>query len=999
MSAEVPCPVCKQPIAATSARCLHCGTDFSAPTMVAATGSTLTRLSTGQPAESQPLLEDLVATLGQRFHGLRRLGRGGMGEVFLGRDPLLKRDVAIKVLAPEWAADTSARERFVREAQAAAAVAHPNVVSIFQVGELQTTRSPYFIMQFIEGNTLDQEFPQGTPAPEASARRIIAEVAAALAAAHARGLVHRDIKTSNIMLDPHTGRAVVLDFGISATIHRRGADEERLTAIGSYIGTPRYMSPEQAARHDATEKSDIYSLGCVAFELLTGQQVFAGDSILELFAAHLRDVPRAVSSLRPGVDPELDVLVSRCLEKDPAKRPAAIEIAQRLSPDGGALLEWPPPRLERLRGAIPKLAEFFAIGSTLTLASLVILLQLGAQMRSARVSFGALMIIVLAVAGVLLLLEGCRRALVLGRAASKLVRSGYAWLTLLEVVSDFDGETGDLINGSRRFGGVRAEFRSPLRSRRVLRAGALILAALSPVPALLVLLAMGSSGLVGRDAIWAPLVVSMAFVLIANWLRRKERALAPARAREARRVESGADSTIAPLWYESFESARAGQHLGRGPAIHASAGVLGGVLATGLIALVACILFPVLIVGAVGGSVWAEWTPPIEKTRKKIVLAEAWREFTVPSDSGITPLAAGRAFFALQPGGPGAPGFPEVVVTHVPFPWDSVGAPDGLFPTAKPDSGPSVLKFKGPSPRAILPAAMRGFSRDEMAYLERIAHDPVWRTVDTVARARSVDFVGGRFVLPFSESASPFGMPTPFVGRAKSLAYATPLRAAYYMARGQRDSAEVAIRTSISFGFAMSDNGATLTDQLVGIVLVGIGRDALLQYYALTNNPRAKQLKVRLDSITAQFASVDSVPNLGRTRAMYTERDEMLDPQRARVLLRAIVLDRTQSRALRFELLHSLAFAPCTNPREMLFGHAEDIESVFAVAQRELARYPSERALVDLIRNSPEAMTGSVSHSGLGPRVASGAALVASKVLRNPRLVTCTELLLATQLF
>lgn len=223
--------------------------------------------------DEQALTDELIATFAPRFEGLHLLGRGGMGLVYVARDPQLKRDVAIKVLAPEFGSDAEAHERFLREAQAAAAVAHPNVASIFQVGELATSRLPYFIMQFIEGNTLDQTYPKGTAVPEPVARRVISEIAAALGAAHARGLVHRDIKPANVMLDSHTGRAIVLDFGISASVKKHATDH-KLTATGVYIGTPRYMSPEQASGDELTDKSDIYSLGCLAYEMLAGRPAF-----------------------------------------------------------------------------------------------------------------------------------------------------------------------------------------------------------------------------------------------------------------------------------------------------------------------------------------------------------------------------------------------------------------------------------------------------------------------------------------------------------------------------------------------------------------------------------------------------------------------------------------------------------------------------------------------------------------------------------------------------
>ncbi|MGI9077410.1 MAG: serine/threonine-protein kinase [Gemmatimonadaceae bacterium] len=296
-------------------------------------------------------MAELRTALAPRLQVLRSLGVGGMGCVFLARDPALKRMVAVKVLTPSLASDSTAHERFVREAEAVAMVSHPNIVGVYQVGELPGLGIPYFVMQFVEGATLDQEFPPGIPVPEARAKKVFGEVASALAIAHARGLVHRDIKPRNIMLDRESGRAVVLDFGISAALRQpQVVGTARLTSAGTYIGTPMYMSPEQACGEEVGDRSDVYSLGVVGYEMLTGKPPFRGGSSIELMAAHLRDTAPSVHSLRPDVGEQFASLVDRCLTKAPAGRPAAAEIADFILPSAQRHIEWPPPGLERLHG-------------------------------------------------------------------------------------------------------------------------------------------------------------------------------------------------------------------------------------------------------------------------------------------------------------------------------------------------------------------------------------------------------------------------------------------------------------------------------------------------------------------------------------------------------------------------------------------------------------------------------------------------------------------------
>jgi serine/threonine-protein kinase len=251
---------------------------------------------------------------GGRYAVIESVGVGGMAEVYRARDELLGRDVAVKVLNERLSRDRSFVERFRREAQAAANLSHPNIVSLYDYG---SDDDAYFIvMEFIDGQGLDVLVKQGPLLPERAAE-IAADVAKALERAHGAGLVHRDIKPSNIMINSH-GQTKVTDFGI---VRALGADaEQTMTQTGMVIGTAAYLSPEQAQGSPIDERTDIYALGCVLYEMLTGKPPFTGDTPLSIAYKHVRENPAPPSQLNPDVPPELDAIVLKALAKNPANR-------------------------------------------------------------------------------------------------------------------------------------------------------------------------------------------------------------------------------------------------------------------------------------------------------------------------------------------------------------------------------------------------------------------------------------------------------------------------------------------------------------------------------------------------------------------------------------------------------------------------------------------------------------------------------------------------------
>jgi tetratricopeptide (TPR) repeat protein len=271
---------------------------------------------------SDPLLERVRAALGQDFEIIRLLGQGGMASVFLAREIALNRLVAIKVLDPELGASPMFRSRFQREAEMAAAIQHPNIVSILRVGS--SGDLAYIVMAYVDGGNLaDRMAVQGQlPFPEAI--RVAREVAAALAAAHRRGILHRDVKPQNILMDPETGRALVVDFGIAGAVAgntTNAADPDRLTGLGMVVGTPRYMSPEQAAgSRTLGPASDLYALGIVIYEMLAGVYPYQLSSPSGAAAAHLTQAPIPIRLKRPDVPRAAELILARLLSKDPTER-------------------------------------------------------------------------------------------------------------------------------------------------------------------------------------------------------------------------------------------------------------------------------------------------------------------------------------------------------------------------------------------------------------------------------------------------------------------------------------------------------------------------------------------------------------------------------------------------------------------------------------------------------------------------------------------------------
>jgi hypothetical protein len=350
----------------------------------------------------------------------------------------------------------------------------------------------------------------------------------------------------------------------------------------------------------------------------------------------------------------------------------------------------------------------------------------------------------------------------------------------------------------------------------------------------------------------------------------------------------------------------------------------------------------------------------------------AIREFAIQSDQAITPLQAGQALHRLQSGKPSA-AFPVHDVGQRPTrPWKTLAMTPDMFRDIGQD-------FTQRQPARIIAAVRDGLSAEELTWLKTVAEAPIWRDFDLVARAPAVDVIGGQFKLPFRENASAIEAPVARFADTKELANAALARAAYHVAVGNYDEAETVLRTVVSFGFAYIDNASHSLDAMVGRVLVEIGRDGLDQFFLVTGRPvvHGNALeRVTFPSLQPNKSSPD------------------LRGERARLLANAANPD--LSRGLRLESLRGLAFGVCTNVGEMLTGHSDEVIDAYSAARTGIARYPSERAFLDLMLESPNRIPPYLKGS-LSDRLVSGAGEIAATILGNPRIAGCTRIVLANR--
>jgi serine/threonine protein kinase len=333
------CARCGEPIPPGARYCAKCGADISGAQGNVATAY-VSQAALDQAATAEASLLDLLrrATLGD-YDVQAELGRGGMATVFLAHEIALDRKVAIKVMSPALLTGPGAAERFKREARTSASLSHPNIIPIYAVKE--GAKLLYFVMKFVEGRALDSVVKEVGPLPLPLVQPILHQVGDALGYAHRRGIIHRDIKPANIMVDSD-GHTIVTDFGIAKVVEAKG-----LTMTGTTVGTPAYMSPEQCANRDMSGASDQYSLGIVAYEMLTGQPPFEADTLVGLLYAQCHTPPPPIAGARPDLPKAIAAAVMRMLEKDPGKRFPNVEDAVKAL--GGTPLDLDDPRREEMK--------------------------------------------------------------------------------------------------------------------------------------------------------------------------------------------------------------------------------------------------------------------------------------------------------------------------------------------------------------------------------------------------------------------------------------------------------------------------------------------------------------------------------------------------------------------------------------------------------------------------------------------------------------------------
>ncbi len=355
------------------------------------------------------------------------------------------------------------------------------------------------------------------------------------------------------------------------------------------------------------------------------------------------------------------------------------------------------------------------------------------------------------------------------------------------------------------------------------------------------------------------------------------------------------------------------------------------------------------------------------ETNARIAQIDKLRVLRLPATSELSPLAAGQLWHATDVM-PRNGMFP----THPAAPpaergWEKLSLTEDMFTGVRRQDRHLVQSAD------ILRAAQKELSPAELEYLRTVAEAPIWSNVDRIASARAIDVIGARYVLPFRDDASPVLMHIPRFAATKEIAYAGLSRAAYHVAQGEPERAEHALRSVLSYGFVILDNGSTAIEALIGRVVAGIAMEGLHTLYTMTGNEAGAALTAPMETASAATRNVD-----GRM----TEEN-----------LAAISRDPSLSRTIRLEGLRALAFSSCTSVRGAIFGPSAESQAAFVDARKSLARYPSELAFIDLLQDAPNRPLGNSEIESKAEWLLLGAASVASTVLNNPRIQTCTRVL------
>lgn len=917
------------------------------------------RRSSGFNAD--PLGVALQDALAPTYVLVRSLGTGGMGSVYLARDPLLKRFVAVKVLAPALAQEEVARARFRRESLAVAAISHPNVVGIYSVGKLAND-TPYYVMQYVEGASLSQRLATTGRLPTPVALRALRDVAAGLAAAHRQGIVHRDVKPENMLVDAETGRVLVSDFGVAAVLQGEEAitdDDFRLTKGGMTLGTPAYMSPEQFLAEPVTDRSDVYSLGVLGYELLSGHGPFPGCSPRELAAAHLRDEPVPLDAELGEGMAGIAALLKTCLAKEPLQRPSAEEVARRLSTDTTELVEWPPPGMERLHGLGRRLTQRLVAASLLTAVSFGLLTGVSREGPWQVLLPPAALLFAFALFGVVLLVNVLLEARPVVTGAMHAMHAGYSWRTVAEALADTEGDGGALIAGTGRYAALSSERRTMLRHSRVLRALLRLAAAFLPVIGLFIGLRLRGSGGVG----YLTLMLLPSFVLFAIvWaLALLERATVGGgdQVPGSRRTED-----LAPLadgWYSAIAESDRGQ--GPRPANRRSAWLARiAFLVTGVFLTVSAgLIFLLAVVTAVSEIEFSTRPPSFTNAQAEAAQALGMRDFRLPPDSSITPEQAGLLLHAVM-----RPKQDDLPTLRNDGPHYLIGS--GVFPTRMfPSIGDKGWAY------GVMRRAGRGFSAHERALLDSMAAQPAGDGIVALGRAPRADVVGGRYNMPLPTGVRLYSLPMGNATMLNTAAGSVVARAALARATGHRARADSLLRDIVNTGLLLLDSSPFYIDDLFAAHIIRLGRDGLTGL-AESDGDIARVAALEASVSRVSFASPTTIVN---------------GTSELRQYLASRVKNDTIPAAFRWLALESLAVGQCSDAHDLIFGSPSQRESM-QYARTHLARSRGEQALLDTFDEALSRPERDVPTS-LTYRAALGVARVADRVVGGRRIESCTS--------
>jgi eukaryotic-like serine/threonine-protein kinase len=725
---------------------------------------------------------------------LERAASGGMGEIYLARDPALRRTLAVKVLRRELAADATARERFLLEARIIAGISHPNVIGIHSVGEL-LDRTPYYVMEYVVGGDLSHHLRSGRLDSVQEARRIVASIAAALSAAHAAGVIHLDVKPSNVLYDTQVGEPKLTDWGIAALRSGARHGEGDSPHDGHIAGSPGHMSPEQFEGIDVGPPSDIYGLGVLAFELLTGRRPFVGSTSAAIMAAQLTTLPPLVSDLRDDVDAEFADVISRCMSTNAAARPSAEEVLSRLDTGARDAIEWPPPGLDRLVGLGPQIGRRLALWLGVTTILATVLMERDTLARGDVAWY--LAAIAACLSGGVLSVWTAMRSLPILRRVGRARASGYDWLTIFDVLADVEGDTGAWIAGSRSFGTLSSQARGRVLLVRRLRFLSSI--ALATAAASLLSTAMLRGPVLGsKTLLWfgAWMVAVAGLGRAWEWSRSISRRVASDRHR-------GRSPDLTDSWYRSLERlnlSRGRQRRRRSPlrTTASSLVVLASFVSLTIVGL------PSLLVGFNGrfaDAILTETLVQLDTEMEDDRRLRTWERLALSpesdTDGGESLLAA---LSAVNPDSPRSTQPPPLSARwgH-PTSWSALLGPLGRSVGSQPTRGQARALRD-----SLFQLARVGFTEAQEVWIESLLTEPALTQFSDAARSRSINLSDHMWDPEAFVRAAMRGPAGSMPDGWNTLTMGKELEAALYLHRGAPDLADAALRESLSVALQLA---------------------------------------------------------------------------------------------------------------------------------------------------------------------------------------------------